>query len=68
VVKWEKTISNLPTMQLVHLVQFHTSMRKMYMHHENKTNDVTRALLSDSISYYAAFVAPWPFVFLAKSV
>jgi hypothetical protein len=33
------------------------------MHHENKTNDVTHALLSDSISYYAEFVAPWPFVF-----
>jgi hypothetical protein len=33
------------------------------MYHENKTNDVTRALLSDSILYYAAFVALWPFVF-----
>jgi hypothetical protein len=33
------------------------------MHHENKTKDVTRALLSDSISYYVSFVAPWPFVF-----
>jgi hypothetical protein len=31
------------------------------MHYENKTNDVTCALLSDLISYYAAFVAPWPF-------
>jgi hypothetical protein len=27
------------------------------MHHENKTHDITRALLSDSISYYATFVA-----------
>jgi hypothetical protein len=33
------------------------------MYHENKTNDVTRALLSDSNSYYATFVALWPFVF-----
>jgi hypothetical protein len=33
------------------------------MYHENKTNDVTHALLSDSISYYAAFVALWPSVF-----
>jgi hypothetical protein len=33
------------------------------MYHENKTNDVTRALLSYSISYYAAFVALWPSVF-----
>ncbi|OQU84598.1 hypothetical protein SORBI_3004G085900 [Sorghum bicolor] len=30
---------------------------------ENKTNDVARALLSESISYYAALVAPWLFVF-----
>jgi hypothetical protein len=36
------------------------------MHHENKTNDVTRALLSDSISYYSALVAHWPFVFFGK--
>jgi hypothetical protein len=33
------------------------------MYHENKTNDVTHALLSNSISYYAIFVGPWPFVF-----
>jgi hypothetical protein len=36
------------------------------MYHENKTNDVTRALLSYSVSYYATFVAPWPFVFFGK--
>nr|ACL52958.1 unknown [Zea mays] len=30
---------------------------------ENKTNDATRALLSDSISYNVALVAPWLFVF-----
>jgi hypothetical protein len=28
----------------------------------------TCALLSNSVSSYAAFVAPWPFVFLAKSL
>jgi hypothetical protein len=33
------------------------------MYHENKTNDVTRALLSDSVSYYATFVDPWPLFF-----
>jgi hypothetical protein len=36
------------------------------MYHESKTNDVTRALLSDSISYYVAFVTPWPFAFLER--
>ena len=30
---------------------------------ENKTNDVVHALLSESISYYAALVSPWLFVF-----
>jgi hypothetical protein len=34
------------------------------MYHENKTNGVTRALLSNLVSYYVAFLAPWSFVFL----
>jgi hypothetical protein len=36
------------------------------MYHENKTNDITRALLSDLVSYYTTVVAPWPFVFFGK--